>query len=275
MRNFLSQSRNWILFIALLLIIMIGIGALTFISGSIGILPGSPALIETAIVVSPVPTIDGTPIERFAEIDPAIAQFLEVQASNFGNTQLDTLTILQPGIYLPRSGDVQFELVGPTPLPTPLPFPTSPPLPVPALNVLPVPTATPTPVPPTPVPRAPASNNAAIIPTANVPQPPPEPTSNRVVPYSEGECAPTGLPVDGILTQRYHRYHSGIDLGIPLNTPVIATHSGQVTYADWSAIGYGYLVIIQNAQFITYYAHNNSFNVNPGDLVGKGSIWKI
>ena len=94
----------------------------------------------------------------------------------------------------------------------------------------------------------------------------------RILPYNTGNCAPTGLPLDGILTQRFHRYHSGIDIGVPSNTPVLATHSGQVTFADWSDIGYGYLVIIQNAQFITYYAHNTSFNVNSGDLVGQGSI---
>jgi murein DD-endopeptidase MepM/ murein hydrolase activator NlpD len=94
----------------------------------------------------------------------------------------------------------------------------------------------------------------------------------RILPYNAGNCAPTGLPVDGILTQRFHRYHSGVDLGIPLNTPVIATHSGQVIFADWSEVGYGYLVIIQNSQFITYYAHNTSFNVNSGDFIGQGSI---
>ncbi|MEL6306798.1 MAG: M23 family metallopeptidase, partial [Chloroflexota bacterium] len=40
----------------------------------------------------------------------------------------------------------------------------------------------------------------------------------------------------------------------------------------WSTVGYGYLVIVQNDIFITYYAHNNSFNVTTGDFVGQGSI---
>ncbi|MEL7235367.1 MAG: M23 family metallopeptidase, partial [Chloroflexota bacterium] len=31
-------------------------------------------------------------------------------------------------------------------------------------------------------------------------------------------------------------------------------------------------VILQSGAFITYYAHNTSFNVEPGQAVGKGSI---
>ena len=195
--------------------------------------------------MSPIPTIEGTPIARFAEIDPAIAEVID-QPSNYGNSQIDLLSIQPVGIYLPRSGDTQFEIQGPTPFPTPLPFPTSPPLPVPPLADLPT--------------VAPELSDATG--EQNI----------RVEPYVAGNCAPSGLPVDGILTQRFHRYHSGIDLGIPSNTPVIATHSGQVIFADWSDVGYGYLVIIQNSTFITYYAHNNSFNVNSGDFVGQGSV---
>jgi murein DD-endopeptidase MepM/ murein hydrolase activator NlpD len=87
------------------------------------------------------------------------------------------------------------------------------------------------------------------------------------------DCAPRGLPVYGVLTQRYHFYHSGIDLGVPTGSPVYATHSGQVIFAGWSYIGYGWLVIIQNGKYITYYAHNSRFNVvlyqyvHPGDVV--------
>src|SRR5262249_47853807 len=63
-----------------------------------------------------------------------------------------------------------------------------------------------------------------------------------------------------------------IDIGVPLGTPVLATQSGQVTFADWSPVGYGNLVIIQNGNFITYYAHNTSFNVIIGQTVRKGSV---
>jgi murein DD-endopeptidase MepM/ murein hydrolase activator NlpD len=94
------------------------------------------------------------------------------------------------------------------------------------------------------------------------------------LPYVAGddECAPAGRPVDGVLTQRFHIYHGGVDFGIPLGTAVIATQSGQVTFAGWSDVGYGYLVVIQSGAFSTYYAHNTSFNVSQGQYVGKGSI---
>jgi len=246
MRNSRNKFRNWAIFLPLLLVIILLIGGLTFISGTIAILPGATEIVQTPLVVSPIPTIEGTPIARFGEIDPAIADVIDLIPSNYGNNQLDALSIQPVGIYLPRTGDTEFVISGPTPLPTPLPFPTSPPLPVPALSILPT-----------------------VAPSVD------EETgeeNTRIVPYRAGECAPAGLPVDGILTQRYHRYHSGIDIGVHSNTPVLATHSGQVIFADWSDIGYGYLIIIRNSEFITYYAHNNSFNVTSGDFVGKGTI---
>ena len=242
MRDVLKNCRNWVIFLPLLLIIVIIIGGLTYLSATVWLLPSSTEILQTPLLVSPIPTLDGTPIARFAEVDPAIIDVIDYAPSNYGNNQLELLSIQSVGIYLPRTGDTQFEILDPTPLPTPLPFPTSPPLPLPPLAVLPT------------VSQSTDAENA------------------RILPYNTGNCAPTGLPLDGILTQRFHRYHSGIDIGVPSNTPVLATHSGQVTFADWSDIGYGYLVIIQNAQFITYYAHNTSFNVNSGDLVGQGSI---
>lgn len=242
MRDFLKNLRNWAIFLPLLLIIVSIIGGLTYLSGTIWLLPSPTEILQTPLLVSPIPTLDGTPIARFAEVDPAIADAIDNAPSNYGTNQLELLSIQSAGIYLPRTGDTQFEILDPTPLPTPLPFPTSPPLPLPPLSVLPT------------VSQSTGADNA------------------RVLPYNTGNCAPTGLPIDGILTQRFHRYHSGVDIGVPSNTPVLATHSGQVTFADWSEIGYGYLIIIQNAQFITYYAHNTSFNVNSGDLVGQGSI---
>lgn len=90
--------------------------------------------------------------------------------------------------------------------------------------------------------------------------------------YAGDGCAPAGLPVSGILTQRYHRRHSGIDIGVPVTTPVRTTHSGEVIFAGWSTYGYGYLVIVENDIFITYYAHLSNFNVRVGDQVGAGSI---
>lgn len=94
----------------------------------------------------------------------------------------------------------------------------------------------------------------------------------EILTYETDGCAPAGYPATGILTQRYHRLHSGLDIGVPIGTPVFATHSGTVNFAGWSSYGYGYLLILENAPYITYYAHLINFNVKTGDKVGAGSV---
>jgi murein DD-endopeptidase MepM/ murein hydrolase activator NlpD len=179
-----------------------------------------------------------TTIPMYYAVNPAIEPYLLAPSNPIGNNRLQPL-----GIYLAR-------IPNSTPqrgvLPTPLPYPTSPPLPLPYNPSVPLPTVA-------------QFNNDG---------------TPRTLPFvaTGTDCAPAGNPVDGILTQRFHPYHSGIDIGIPLGSAVYATHSGQITFADWSNVGYGYLVILQSGAFITYYAHNTSFNVNVGQYVGKGSI---
>jgi murein DD-endopeptidase MepM/ murein hydrolase activator NlpD len=63
-----------------------------------------------------------------------------------------------------------------------------------------------------------------------------------------------------------------VDLSVPLGTPVLATHSGQVTYAGWSSIGYGWLVVVQNGPYITYYAHNSSLKVEMSQNIQAGAV---
>lgn len=237
--------RRSLQFLPVLLFIGLVVGLAVYIAGTIPILPAGVTPLPP-IDISPVP-LAGTPVVRYARVNPAILDVLEYGASNYGDFALDMPGEgIQPvGAYLPRTGNTQFELVAPTPLPTPLPYPTSPPLPLPALSDVVMPTV------------------PAVDPISG---------EARTLPYAGDACAPAGLPIDGVLTQRFHAYHSGIDLATPLGTPVIATQSGTIIFADWSEIGYGYLVIVQNQQFITYYAHNTSFNVSLGQLVGKGSI---
>jgi murein DD-endopeptidase MepM/ murein hydrolase activator NlpD len=178
-------------------------------------------------------------IPAYYAINPAIeAYLLAPPLDGMQNNRLQPL-----GIYLPRTSP---NIAQAGALPTPFAYPTSPPLPLPYNPSAPLPTA--------------AELN--------------EDGTPRTIPYtpSGSDCAPSGNPVDGILTQRFHPYHSGIDIAIPLGSAVYATHSGQITFADWSTVGYGYLVIVQSGAFITYYAHNTSFNANVGQYVGKGSI---
>lgn len=227
---------------AVLLIVLL-ISSLVYLAGTAAIVPFANNSLTTPFAVSAVPLL-GTPVVRFALVEAAIMDVLEYGSSNYGSGRLDAVGYaVQPiGAYLPKTGNTQFEFVAATPLPTPLPYPTSPPLPLPALAALPT---------------------VETLADDGTP---------RTLPYAGDACAPAGNPVAGVLTQRYHAYHSGIDIGVPLGTPVLATHSGIVTFAGWSDVGYGYLVIIQNEQFITYYAHNMSFNVSANQRVGKDSI---
>jgi murein DD-endopeptidase MepM/ murein hydrolase activator NlpD len=79
-------------------------------------------------------------------------------------------------------------------------------------------------------------------------------------------------PVNGVLTQGYHKGHIGVDTGIPIGTPIKSTMDGKVAYAGWNNEGYGNLVIIQNGDYKTYYAHLSAIPVNVGDFVNSGTI---
>ena len=243
MRAIVTFLKRYGLVVPLALTVIVVIAVLTYLGGTAGIFHPGPGVSGSPIALTAVPPAPGTPVARFAQVDPAIATYLESGQPSYGIIPLDALGAnVQPvGAYLPRTGNMLFELIEPTPLPTPLPYPTSPPLPLPAIPNLPT---------------VPAESDG----------------TPRTLPYGGDSCAPAGLPVNGVLTQRFHIYHSGIDIGVPLGTPVYATHSAQVIFADWSTVGYGYLVILQNGPFITYYAHNTSFNVTVGQYVGKGSI---
>jgi murein DD-endopeptidase MepM/ murein hydrolase activator NlpD len=231
-----NKRRQVFFFIGMILSVAL-IGIASYVFGTLAILPSTP--VPIALYVPTAPPANFTPIARFAQVDERVLQVVS-DASVFGDARLEMLPGIQSvGAYLPLSGNTQFEFIPPTPFPTPLPYPTTPPLPLPALP-------------------------AALLPTLS--------PDGRTLPYAGDGCAPSGNPVEGVLTQRFHAYHSGIDIGIPLGTPVLATHSGTVVVAGWSDVGYGYLVVIQNSRFITYYAHNTSFNVVAGQQVGKDSI---
>lgn len=87
------------------------------------------------------------------------------------------------------------------------------------------------------------------------------------------------VPVNGgVITSRYgwrrngQEYHTGLDLGISLGTPIYAAEDGVVTCAQWSG-NYGYLVKIQHAgNYETRYAHCSRFAVSVGTEVKKGDV---
>jgi murein DD-endopeptidase MepM/ murein hydrolase activator NlpD len=93
--------------------------------------------------------------------------------------------------------------------------------------------------------------------------------------WGPDECGqPRGLPVYGPITQDYRPAyapgHSGVDVSVVVGTPVLATQCGIVTFAGWSDVGYGYLVVVQHGAYSTYYAHNDALYVEPGARVELG-----
>jgi murein DD-endopeptidase MepM/ murein hydrolase activator NlpD len=86
---------------------------------------------------------------------------------------------------------------------------------------------------------------------------------------------PLATPVAGFYTElfgpRGARFHSGIDYPGMVGTPVTAAASGRVTFAGWSAGGYGYLVAIAHSSGThTLYAHLSRMGVQVGQRVVTG-----
>ena len=85
------------------------------------------------------------------------------------------------------------------------------------------------------------------------------------------KAVPSGRPVTGRLSQQYHAGHNGLDIAIPVGTPIQTTMDGQVVHAGWNNQGYGNLVIVENGEYRTYYAHLSSIPVSVGDTVQAGT----
>lgn len=82
---------------------------------------------------------------------------------------------------------------------------------------------------------------------------------------------PSGRPVGGVITQNFYPGHKGLDIGVVVGTPVKATMDGKVTYAGWNDQGYGNLVIVENGDYKTYFAHLSSIPVAVGDSMSAGA----
>jgi murein DD-endopeptidase MepM/ murein hydrolase activator NlpD len=68
------------------------------------------------------------------------------------------------------------------------------------------------------------------------------------------------------------RPHEGIDLPVPVGTPVLAAAGGRVVYAGDGIRGYGNLVVLEHAGgLLTVYAHNSELLVRLGDVVAAGA----
>jgi murein DD-endopeptidase MepM/ murein hydrolase activator NlpD len=80
-------------------------------------------------------------------------------------------------------------------------------------------------------------------------------------------------PVLGRITQGYWYAHRAIDIGAPIGSAVLATDGGFISFAGWTDVGYGYLIVIDHANgFATYYAHLSNIYVFTGQAVERGQV---
>jgi murein DD-endopeptidase MepM/ murein hydrolase activator NlpD len=93
---------------------------------------------------------------------------------------------------------------------------------------------------------------------------------------------PKGFPVHGSISSPFgmrehptsgeENFHTGIDLSIPLRTPVRATADGIVSFSGMNG-GSGNLVVLEHGHgFSTLYAHNSKLAVKVGQKVKRGDI---
>lgn len=84
--------------------------------------------------------------------------------------------------------------------------------------------------------------------------------------FEGGDNCANGLSPTGV----FEKCHSGIDIAARAGTPVQATASGQVTFADFDP-EFGHMVVIEHGGiYTTRYGHNRALLVKEGDYVRQG-----
>lgn len=130
------------------------------------------------------------------------------------------------------------------------------PQPLPAVKIIPTSTATPT----QPANPIPAANGGSPSPVASIyPLTNPAPITSRF-----------GWRTHPLTGSR--RFHSGLDIGAPSGSPVVATGAGTVISAGWNG-GYGKAVIIQHSDTQqTLYGHLSEVSVQAGQTIAQGTV---
>jgi len=89
-------------------------------------------------------------------------------------------------------------------------------------------------------------------------------------PSSAGLIWPVSGPITSPFGPRWGSFHQGIDIGVPMGTPIAAAAAGTVIYCGWEA-GYGNLVVIDHGgNLATAYGHQSSIAVSCGQHVDQG-----
>lgn len=78
-------------------------------------------------------------------------------------------------------------------------------------------------------------------------------------------------PIQGLITQYFAWYHSGLDIAGPIGTPITAADSGRVVTVLYENYGYGYHVIVDHGNgYQTLYGHMSRIDVSNGQNVSRG-----
>jgi len=98
--------------------------------------------------------------------------------------------------------------------------------------------------------------------------------------YVSNPTKPVGLPVQGVITAGFHdpaylkqfgREHEGIDIAVPIGTPVQTTMAGRVVWAgnrgEW-----GNVVAVENGEWLVIVAHLSRVLVKENEIVRVGQI---
>jgi murein DD-endopeptidase MepM/ murein hydrolase activator NlpD len=94
---------------------------------------------------------------------------------------------------------------------------------------------------------------------------------------------PSLWPVNGKILSRFGdrqdpfsgegEIHSGVDISAAMGTPVHAAADGVISHAEFTAGGYGKMVVIDHGNGMsTRYAHLSSFEVLPGQEIRRGEV---
>lgn len=96
------------------------------------------------------------------------------------------------------------------------------------------------------------------------------------------DVLPQIWPVEGVLTSPFGwrkspygpgwRFHSGVDIGVPFGTPILATNDGLVTFSGWDN-GHGNMVVLDHGHGVaSRYCHASQLLVAAGDQVHVGDL---
>ena len=97
--------------------------------------------------------------------------------------------------------------------------------------------------------------------------------------FDSGFAWPALGPISGVygsqrvLNGQPKRPHFGIDIAAPEGSAVLATDSGFVSFAGWTDVGYGNIIVMDHRNgYATYYAHLSNIYVFEGQVVERGDV---